>query len=186
VKGLAVAVLWVSVCTVSEARSKPRWIAPFERHCLAPASWATVQKCIDTHDKGATVRSLSADVRVVESHDTGEYMFARFGERWHMIYRPGDANYELVERSKLTMPGRAALRIDLVHHIPIDRTGEFFERISLVCEPAGDHCDAYVTACTVLDRGRAVETFRGQLKPTAEGLTLIGDRSYTGRYCRSR
>jgi len=43
-----------------------------------------------------------------------------------------------------------------------------------------------VTACTVTVRGRAVETFRGELKLTDDGVGLVGDRSYTGQYCSNR
>jgi hypothetical protein len=78
------------------------------------------------------------------------------------------------------------MRIDLSHHVPLGNAGVFIERVSVVCPSATTSCQSIVTACTVILRGRAVETFRGELLAGRGGVTVVGDRSHSGPYCLGR
>ncbi|MBL9014789.1 MAG: hypothetical protein JNL83_11465 [Myxococcales bacterium] len=177
----------VLLATVAEARSPAprRPPPPIDRHCTVTESSAKLAECIATHARGSTVVPIASDLQRVRTLEGREYLFVKFGERWRLIYRPGDANYELVGRSELKVGADLARRIDLGHHVQLGNRGMFHERVSLVCR--GEGCAAFVTACTVLQRGRAVETFRGELRVTREGaMTIEGDRSHATSICRGR
>jgi hypothetical protein len=177
---------WILVALVGVASASPRPPEPpFERECVGPMSWDKVQKCIDRWEKGAKIRELSPDVKTV-TQDYRQYLFARLGDRWRLAYQLGDENYEVVQRSSLTVHDSPSVRIDLSHHVEIGHDGVFFERVTLVCSEAPGGCQAMVTACTVITRGRAVETFRGELAVTDAGVTVQGDRSQSGSICRGR
>ena len=179
-------ILVVLAATAADARPAPRRMPPpFDRNCSAVESSEKLAECIATHAKGATVTVLASDVQRVRTPDGREYLFVRFDKAWRVVYRPGDENYELVGRSELKVGAEIARRIDLGHHVVLGNTGVFFERVSLVCP--GVRCSAFVTACTVVQRGRAVETFRGELRVTADGaMSLEGDRTHTASICRGR
>ena len=182
-------ILLLSLVAVSAASAAPRRVTPpppFDRNCLEATSWERVQTCIDTYEKGARVSELSPVVKGVSMADARQYLFVRFGERWRMVYRPGDANYELAQTGSMKLHEQAALRIDLSHHVQLGNDGVFIERVTLVCRDATSGCQAVVTACTVITRGRAVETFRGALTVTDGGVTVVGDRSHSGTYCLGR
>ena len=175
----------VTLAAVADARPAPRRQHPFDRNCTAAQSSEKLSECIATHAKGATAVRLAPDLQRVRTVEGREYLFVRFGERWMVTYRPGDANYEVVGRSELQLGDQLARRIDLGHHVPIGNRGMFHERISLVCDR--ERCSVYVTACTVVQRGRAVETFRGELRVTPQGMLLLeGDRSHATSLCRGR
>ena len=183
-------VVFLLLVAVSEAKPAPRRRPPppppFDLNCLDAPSWEREQACIDNFEKGARVTVMSPIVKGVSMPDARQYLFVRFGERWRMIYRPGDGNYELAETGTLALRKQAALRIDLSHHVPLGNDGVFIERVTLVCPDAASVCQALVTACTVITRGRAVETFRGVLTVTDTGVTIAGDRSQSGTYCLGR
>jgi len=149
-------------------------------------SWGKLQTCIDTWEKGATVTELAPDVRTVNLPSQAHYLYARIGEQWRMAFELGDGNYELVQRGTLTVGKQAAVRIDLSHHVALGNTGVFLERVALVCGDATVGCQSVVTACTVISRGRAVETFRGELQLVDGTVTVTGDRSHSGSMCRGR
>ena len=176
----------VTVATVAEARPAPRRPPPpFDRNCTVAESSEKLAECIATHAKGATVVKLAPDLQRVRTAEGREYVFVRFGERWRVTYRPGDANWEVVGRSEMRVGAELARRIDLGHHVQLGNRGVFFERISLVCP--GEGCSVFTTACTVVQRGRAVETFRGELKVARDGgLMIEGDRSHATSICRGR
>ena len=179
-------VWWILVALVGVASaSPPPPEPPFERECVGPMSWDKVQKCIARWEPGAKVRELSPDVKTV-AQDYREYLFARVGEGWRLAYQMSDANYEVVQRSALTVHQRPSVRIDLSHHVAVGRDGVFIERVTLVCSEAPGSCQAMVTACTVITRGRATETFRGELQVTDAGVSVQGDRSLSGSICRGR
>ena len=179
-------ILVVLAGTAAEARPAPRRMPPpFERNCIRVDSSEKLAQCIETHAKGAVVTKLAPDVQRVSTPDARQYLFVQFGEAWQVVYRPGDENYELVGRSEMTVGANTARRIDLGHHVVLGNTGVFFERVSLICP--GQKCAAFVTACTVIQHGRAVETFRGVLSASADGaLSLDGDRSHATSLCRNR
>jgi hypothetical protein len=180
----------LAVIVVTEASASPRRAPPppppIERNCQKASSWEAAHQCIDTAEKGAKILELSADVRRVIASGARQYLFARIGAEWRLVFQLGDENYELVDRTTLTVRKQPAVRIDLSHHVAIGNDGFFLERVTLVCPEALEGCQALVTACTVTMRGRAVETFRGELKLTGDGVGLVGDRSYTGQYCHDR
>jgi hypothetical protein len=184
----ALASILLTVASIAEARSPAprRPPPPIDRHCTVAESSEKLAECIATHAKGATVVALAPDLQRVRTVEGREYVFVRFGERWRVGYRPGDANYELVSRSEVKVGPELARRIDLGHHVPIGNRGMFYERVSLVCN-RNEKCAAFVTACTVVQRGRAVETFRGELLVTSDGaMTIEGDRSHATSMCRGR
>lgn len=172
----------VGVASASPMPQRP----PLERNCIGPMPWDGVQKCIDRWEKGAKIRELSPEVKAVRTQGSREYLFARIGEVWRLAYQMGDADYELVQRSTLTVAALSYVRIDLSHHMALGNDGVFFERVTVVCGGTALGCQAAVTACTVLKHGRAVETFRGELKIEAGGVAVVGDRSYSGPICRGR
>lgn len=180
--------MMVALVAVAEARraSGPPRLTPFERNCREAETWEQQQLCIDTHEKGAKVSTLAPDVKQVSTTGAREYLFLKLADRWRMVYRPGDANYELVTAGEMRLGKQPARRIELSHHVPLGTTGVFIERVTLVCPAAGNACQAFVTACTVIRRGRAVETFRGELEETDGVLTLVGDRTHSGLTCRGR
>lgn len=179
-------ILVVLAGTAADARPAPRRMPPpFERNCTSVESSEKLAQCIETHAKGAQVTKLGSDLQRVSTREARQYLFVQFGERWQMVYRPGDENYELVGRSEMKVGTETARRIDLGHHVVLGNTGVFFERVSLVCQ--GQRCSAFTTACTVIQRGRAVETFRGVLSANADGaLSLDGDRSHATSICGNR
>jgi hypothetical protein len=91
-----------------------------------------------------------------------------------------------VQRVALTLGKQPAVRIDLSHHVPLGNDGVFLERVTYVCSDGPFGCQAMVTACTVLEHGRAVETFRGELKLEEGRASVVGDRTHSGRYCTGR
>jgi hypothetical protein len=172
--------------SAADARPAPRRVPPpFDRNCRRLESSEKLAACIATHAKGATVAMLAPDLERVRTPEGREYLFVRFGARWEVVYRPGDADYELVGRSELTVGAESARRIDLGHHIALGNTGVFFERISLIC--SAQRCSVFTTACTVVQRGRATETYRGILRVSPEGAVSVdGDRTHATSICRGR
>ncbi|MBA3465618.1 MAG: hypothetical protein H0T46_37145 [Deltaproteobacteria bacterium] len=181
---------WLVVALVSmasaEARSPRRPPPPLDRNCREVPSKEQLLTCIDTHEKGATVSTLSPDVLQVATKSSRHYVYARLGQRWLMVYHPGDANYELVRVTATRMRDLPAKRIELGHHVQLANTGMFTERVTLLCPLAAGSCEAFVTACTVMQRGRAIETFRGEIVAVDGGYELVGDRAHTGQTCRGR
>lgn len=180
-----VVVALVAVAT-AEARSPRRVLPPLDRYCLEVASWELLKTCIDTHEKGSTITTLSSDVKQVTTKGSRQYVYAKIGERWQLVYRPGDGNYELARVTKTTLRDLPAKRIELSHHVELGNTGVFTERVTMICPIAAGPCATFVTACTVMRRGRAVETFRGEIVPAENGFQLVGDRTHTGPNCRGR
>jgi hypothetical protein len=182
----ALCILIIVAATASEAKPAPRWIPPLERSCREDPSWDKLKTCIDRHEPGNKITVHSGEIRQVQTTSQQQYLFVRLGEMWRMVYMPGDANYELVGDASFQLGNKPARRIDLSHHIPMGNTGTFVERVSLICSASQAGCSAFVTACTVTDRGRAVETFRGELREVDGRLDLVGDRSHTLLTCRNR
>ena len=184
----ALALIVLTVATIAEARrpAPRRPPPPFDQHCTLAESSEKLSECIATHAKGATVVALASDLQRVRTVEGREYLFVRFGERWRVTYRPGDANYEVVGRSEVKVGPDLARRIDLGHYVQIGNRGMFHERVSLVCN-RNEKCAVFVTACTVVQRGRAVETFRGVLRVSTDGaMSIEGDRSHATSLCRGR
>lgn len=179
-------ILVILAGSAASARPAPRRMPPpFDRNCTSVDSSEKLAECIATHAKGAAVTRLAPDLERVRTPEGREYLYVRFGERWQVVYRPGDESYELVGRSEMKVGDEIARRIDLAHHVVLGNTGVFFERVSLVCP--GPRCMAFVTACTVVQHGRATETFRGVLSASADGaIHLEGDRSHATSICRNR
>jgi hypothetical protein len=162
-------------------------VPPFERNCTSAMTWTKLSSCIRTHGGGAKITSWSPDLRVVNLPDAAVYLYLRQGERWHMIYRPGDQNYRLLENSLISINAKPGRRIELEH--VVDMTGRvpawFRERVVVVWN--GEYSQQGVVACTVMYAGRAAETFRGRIEIDASGtLAVVGDRSRTGAQCRNR
>jgi hypothetical protein len=180
----------VAVAAVAPAEARTpmprRELPPLDRNCREVASWQLLKTCIETHEKGSTIKTLSSDVKQVTTKGSGQYVYAQLGDRWQLVYRPGDGNYELVGVSPTTLRDLPAKQIELGHHVQLGTTGMFTERVSLICPLAAGTCVAFVTACTVMQRGRAVETFRGEIVPAENGYKLVGDRTHTGPNCRGR
>lgn len=168
------------------ASASPRPPPPeIERNCFGPLPWDKMQACIARFEKGTTTKTLAPEVKIVATSDARQYLFAQVGEAWRLASQLGDENYELVQRSTLTLGKQAAVRIDLSHHVPLGNNGVFLERVTHVCsEPSG--CRAMVTACTVIHHGRAVETFRGELKLDDGRVEVVGDRTHSSTYCLGR
>lgn len=182
-------VVLVLLAAVAQASPAPRRRMPppppFDRNCDVVESSEKLAACIAKYARGATVVMLAPELQRVRTPEGGEYLYARFGARWRAIYRPADENYELVGRSEIEVGTERARRIDLGHHVQLGNRGVFFERVTLVCP--GERCSAFVTACTVVQRGRAVETFRGVLTVAPGGaLGVAGDRSHATAICRGR
>ena len=171
----------------AEARPAPRRVQPpLDRNCREVASKDALLTCVDTHEKGATVSALAPDVIRVSTKSARQYVYARLGERWLLVYRPGDANYELAGITATRMDDLPAKRIELSHHVQLGNTGMFTERVTMLCPLASGQCATFVTACTVMQRGRAVETFRGEIVKDGNSYRLAGDRTHTGQTCRGR
>lgn len=186
-KAVWLVVALVSVAEASPApRRPPPIMIPFERFCREAGSWEQAQTCIDTHEKGAKVTAMAPEVKYVSTARARHYVFVKFADRWRMAYRPADESYELAASQVIKVGDQPVRRIDLSHHVRLDTTSVFSERVTLVCPVAGNACQAWVTACTVMRRGRAVETFRGELQETAGALSVVGDRTHSGQSCRGR
>ena len=178
---------WILVLLVGVASASPPPPQPeIEHNCAGPIPWDKLQTCIDRFDRGATIKQLSPEVRIVGTPDSRQYLFAQVGEGWRLATQLGDANFELVQRTALMLGKEPAVRIDLSHHVPLGNDGVFLERLTLVCAAGPFGCRALVTACTVIQHGRAVETFRGELKIEDGGVSVVGDRTHSGQYCLGR
>lgn len=180
-------VLWMLLAlTAVASASPPPPQPPFERDCAGPMGWDKLAACTARWEKGAKVSELSPDVKVVHTVESRHYVLVRTGAVWRVAYQQGDENYELVGQSTLKVGKAAAVRIDLSHHVVLGNDGVFLERVTLVCREGPEQCQGLVTACTVTMRGRAAETFRGELKIEDEGVSVSGDRSHAGTYCAGR
>jgi len=177
---------WFLVVLVGVASASPPPPRPaIEINCTESMPWEKLQACIDRFDKGAAIKKLSPEVKVIATLDSRQYLFVQVGQDWRLASVLGDENYELVQRSELMVGRQPAVRIDLSHHVPLGNTGVFLERVTHICSAMAG-CRAVVIACTVIQHGRAVETFRGELKNDADGVTVIGDRTHSGQYCLGR
>jgi hypothetical protein len=125
-------------------------------------------------------------VKIVATADRRQYLFAQVGDRWRLASQLGDENYELVQRFPLMLGKLPAVRIDLSHHVPLGNDGVFLERVTHVCSDGPFGCQMMVTACTVIQHGRAVETFRGELNIEEGRASVVGDRTHSSRYCLGR
>jgi len=171
---------------VVEAR--PRMQPPFERECLKPLTSAALDACIQRWAKGAKVTRWAPDLEVIRLPNAAVYLYLKSAAHWRMIYILGDDHYELLATSATTVAKRPAKQIELGHvvEIPSEHASWFRERVVLVCDDVFG-CRSGVTACTVMKRGRATETFRGRLDVRDDGSwVVVGDRSKTGVMCRSR
>ncbi|MCW5802103.1 MAG: hypothetical protein KIT31_06930 [Deltaproteobacteria bacterium] len=186
----AIAAIAAAAATrVSPADARPRVMPPFERLCVSTMAWPQIAACIQRHGGvGAQVDTWSADLRVVKLENAAVYLYLRDGAQWRMVSKLGDKGYELVGASQIRVAGHAATKIEMAHVVPMYggvQPGWFRERVVLVCTP--DHCEQRVVACTVMQRGRAVEAFHGTLRIAEDGtLDVAGDRSHTGVQCRNR
>ncbi len=179
--------LWILLALTAVASASPRPPPPrFERECAGPMAWDKLAACAARWENGAKLAELSPDVKIVHTVGGRHYVLVRTGAEWRTAYQQGDENYELVGRSTLMVGKLAAVRIDLSHHVVIGNAGVFVERVTIVCREGPAPCQGLVTACTVTMRGRASETFRGELKIEGEGVFVVGDRSYVGTYCAGR
>jgi hypothetical protein len=182
----ALCLLIILAAAATEAKPAPRWIPPIERACREDTSWDKLQKCIQSNEPGSTTTALADDVKLVGTTSARQYLFVRIGDKWRDVYRPGDPGYELVSATEFQVQNKPARRIVLSHHVPMGNTGLFLERVTLVCALDAAFCTSYVTACTVMNHGRAVETFRGELREVDGALTLVGDRSHVLGTCSGR
>jgi hypothetical protein len=188
-KALWLVVLLIAVAS-AEARPAPRRVQPpLDRNCREIATWELLKTCIETNEKDATITTLSSEIKQVTTKGLRQYVYAKLGERWMLIYRPGDGNYELGNVTTASMLDLPAKRIELSHHVQIGNNGMFTERVTMICPIATGNCVSFVTACTVMQRGRAIETFRGEIVAADDrnnGFKLVGDRTHTGQNCRGR
>ncbi len=178
---------WFLLAMVGAASaSPPPPRPPIERNCNGPLAWDKMQACIERFEKGATVRKLSPEVRIVVVRDSRQYLLAHVAAGWQLASQLDDENYELVQRSAVMLGTQPAVRIDLSHHVPIDNDRVFRERVTHICVAGEIRCLRMVTACTVIKHGRAVETFRGELKIEEGWASVVGDRTHSGQYCSGR
>ena len=178
---------WLLVTLVGVASASPLPPVPeIESNCTGPLPWDKMQACIERFDKGSTIRKLSPEVKIIATRDSRQYLFAQVGEGWRLASQLGDENYELVQRSPLMLGKQPAVRIDLSHHVPLGNDGVFLERVTHVCGDGPFRCQAMVTACTVIQHGRAVETFRGELRFEEGRASVVGDRTHSTQYCVGR
>lgn len=178
---------WLLLALVGVAAASPPPPMPeIERNCGGPLPWDKMAACIDRFDKGSTITKLSPEVKIVGAKDSRQYLFAQIGDGWLLASQLGDENYELVQRAAVMLGKQPAVRIDLSHHVPLGNDGVFLERVAHICRVGMGGCQTMVTACTVIHHGRAVETFRGELKIEGGSASVVGDRTHSGQYCLGR
>jgi hypothetical protein len=178
---------WLLVILVASASASPPPPVPeIERNCTGPLPWDKMQACIARFEQGTTIKRLSPEVKIVATADSRQYLFAQVGQGWRLASQLGDESYELVQRIPMMLGKQPAFRIDLSHHVPLGNDGVFLERVTHLCGDGPFGCQALVTACTVIQHGRAVETFRGELIVEDGRASVVGDRTHSSRYCLGR
>jgi hypothetical protein len=119
------------------------------------------------------------------------YLYAQFATSWRMVrLLPPSEWYEVASERELTFGNdkARARRIELRHRLDLPEEGHLdvlFEKIALVCPLQGSACSQVTYACTVISKGRAVETFRGDVSVGDAGFAIaLGDRAQAGDRCR--
>jgi hypothetical protein len=169
--------------SLSEARAiPPPPPRPFVEHCSKAMPSSELSACIDRHARGARVRDLSRELRII-TVESVDHLFLHTAGQWRRIQELADANYEVVSLKRVRPKGEAITLIELGHIQELGGAGSLHERVLLTCP--GEHiCGRVLVECTVMRRGRAVEVFHGTVDP--ERIEVTGDRRLIGPICASR
>jgi hypothetical protein len=182
VRTFGIALVVALVAGVAQARV----VMPpgIQRSCRGPSTWAELAKCVKPYaDTPLPARpaSIVTILRDRARFQRSYVFFRRSDGKWQLQATLAAGDYDVIGLHKLKSGKTALDRIDLFGH-ESDRTTTVHRKIALVCNDDG--CSEEVYACTALVRGRAVETFAGEVAVSSEGaITVIGDRSQSGALC---
>ena len=177
----SLALLVALVAAVADARV----VMPpgIQRSCHGPSTWAELAKCVKPYaDAPLPARPPSIVTLIRDRKGLRRYVFVlRSDGKWQLQASLPSGEYEIIGHRKVKAGPAVMDRIDLFGH-DNDRTTTLHRKIALFCNDDG--CVELTFACTALFRGRAVETFAGDIQISREGaFTVVGDRSQSGVLC---
>ena len=160
--------------------------------CPAGKTWPDVVQCLGTFGK---VRILESSptvrlVRVITNDpnpvDRGIYLYLLDGPLMWKLGGMFEGEVEVVELAPITIAKLSGYRMTLarsfVTTVQVDEgviAATEQQQFYLYCSGIGYRCVEAMTACDVLVRGKAIQTFRGAVKIDEDGsqFTIEGDRS---------
>jgi hypothetical protein len=156
-----------------------------QRSCRGPSTWSELVKCAKPFvDTALPTRPPSTVVILQDRTDPWrKHAFANLGDgRWALAASLAAGDYEIVGHQKAKAGAEMIDRIDLFGHQQTARDTTLHRKIALLCNHNG--CTQLTYACTAIVRGKAVETFAGDVKIESNGaLIVVGDRSQSGTLC---
>jgi hypothetical protein len=154
-----------------------------QRSCHGPSTWAELAKCVKPYaDAPLPARPSSVVTLIRDRQRLRRWVFTQRSDgKWQLQASLPSGEYEIVGHRKVRAGSAVLERIDLFGH-DHDRTTTLHRKIALFC--SDDGCNELTIACTALSRGRAVETFAGDVQISREGaISVVGDRSQSGALC---
>jgi len=154
-----------------------------QRSCRGPSTWAELAKCVKPYADAPLPAHPSSIVTIVRDRQHfRHYAFVQRSDgKWQLQTTLPAGDYEIVGHRKVKAGSAVLDRIDLFGH-ESNRMTTLHRKIALMCNDDG--CNELTYACTSLTRGKAVETFAGDIQITREGaLAVVGDRSQSGALC---
>jgi len=160
---------------------------PIQRYCRGPSTWPALAKCVHDHASLTIAARPSATVELINDHGRTYVFLQGRDSKWRLQSQLSGETYELVGRTQVKLGAVTGDRVELRRHFEFTSEAHFttvFQKLALLCTPEA-WCAEYVYGCTVLDRGKAIETFVGEIKIDPDGTpNVVGDRSQSVSICR--
>jgi hypothetical protein len=154
-----------------------------QQSCRGPFTWAELAKCVKRYADAPLPAHPSSIVTLIRDRQRfRRWVYTQRSDgKWQMQATLPSGEYEIVGHRKVKAGPAVMERIDLFGH-DHDRTTTLHRKIALFCNDDG--CNELTVACTAMSRGRAVETFAGDVQISREGaITVVGDHSQSGSLC---
>jgi hypothetical protein len=178
-----VLIVCILIAGAVPAAARVMMVPPIQRYCRGPAPWTTIAKCVTEHG-GLHVPSAPSQIALIDDGHGSVYFYLERDHRWQHMTQLRDLNYELMSRQSIKLPDEPGIRIDLRHRAEIPdgtRRDLLTEKVALICNDAS--CHPLVYACTLMSRGRAIETFQGKVVIDNGRPKVVGDRSQIHTRC---